>query len=184
MSSDAEPKLPQLIMRFNKWNALAELRLPAGYQLHTLTLNDIDAYTALMNANTQLGSWTRERTAQLFSSGADKLVPEGSYFITFDGKPAATACTTTPKGGDPRYSVGWVAVAPGHEGKSLGYVVCLAVLHHMKSRALDEIYLLTDDHRLAAVKTYFKLGFEPQFTHESHAARWKALYEKLGMKGS
>ncbi len=41
--------------------------------------------------------------------------------------------------------------------------------------------LCTDDWRLPAVKTYLNLGFEPEIIHESHPARWKAVFETLGV---
>ena len=180
MATDA-PKPPQLKMRFNKWATLPDVRLPAGYQLRSLSKADIDDYTVILNANSQLGSWARERTEQLFGDGVDRLIPEGSFFITFNGKPAATACTMAPTPKEPRPAIGWVALMPGHEGKNLGFQVCLAVLHYMKSQSYPETFLLTDDFRIPAVKTYLKLGFEPQCEHETHVLRWKALYQKFGL---
>ena len=61
-----------------------------------------------------------------------------------------------------------VAVVPAHRGKGLGCAVTLAVRHKLRDEGLCAAELLTDDHRLAAIKTYLDVGFEPSLTHENH----------------
>jgi hypothetical protein len=36
-------------------------------------------------------------------------------------------------------------------------------------------YLTTQDFRVSAIKTYLRLGFEPELTEADHCARWNEL---------
>jgi len=173
-----QPKLPQLKMRFNKFDSLPEVKLPEGYSLRTFQAGDEDNWVEVLNATGQLGEWNREKVKG-WLEGERRIIEEGTFFITFKWRPVATACTVHPTPSESRPELGWVSASPDHQGKGLGYQVSLAVLHFMKKKGYPETFLQTDDHRLPALKTYLKLGFEPEITHESHPGRWKAVYEKL-----
>jgi mycothiol synthase len=183
-SASPAPLLPQLSMHFTAFEKLPEsCAVPAGYELRPMTLNDQPGYVEIMNANAQLGGWTPERVRELFTGSENKMVLEGSYIITHaqSGRAAAVTSTMAPTKKESRYSVGWVAVSPEHQGKNLSYQVCLAVLLYMKRTNISETCLLTDDFRLPAIKIYIKLGFVPEHAHESHPERWKTVYAKFGL---
>ena len=176
--------LPQLSMRFTAFGKLPEqCSMPSGYEIRPMKLDDQAAYGEIMNANQQLGGWTAERVRELFCGHEGQMILNGSYVImhSASGRAAAVTSTMAPTAKEPRFSVGWVAVSPDHQGKNLAYQVCLAVMLYMKRSRIAETCLLTDDFRLPAVKTYIKLGFVPEHTHESHPERWKTVYEKLGL---
>ena len=78
----------------------------------------------------------------------------------------------------------YVCVRPGHRGKDLGFGVCVSVLRYFRSRGYKAVSLLTldvtaDNRRLAAIKTYLKLGFLPEQTEEN-AAVCEDIYRELG----
>jgi mycothiol synthase len=73
----------------------------------------------------------------------------------------------------------WVASHPDHAGRGLGTAVSLAALHHAAGEGRTAAYLLTDDHRVAALKTYLRLGFTPVVCHQSHPDRWRRLLTDL-----
>ncbi len=75
--------------------------------------------------------------------------------------------------------VHWVGADPAHAGKGLGKAVVVAVLHAAREDGKSGAGLTTDDPRLPAIRTYLKLGFEPDPWHESHPARWAAVFERL-----
>ena len=130
-----------------------------------------------LNATGQLGDWDADR-ADNWLSGERRAIPEGTFIVTFDGRPAATCCTIPPTSTERRAELGWLSVAPEHQGRGLGYQACLAVLHFARRMGYAEIYLNTDDWRLPAVKTYLALGFEPEMAHESHPRRWESGVRK------
>ncbi|NLC55450.1 MAG: GNAT family N-acetyltransferase, partial [Armatimonadetes bacterium] len=75
--------------------------------------------------------------------------------------------------------IGWVGVMPEHQGHRLAFHLCLACLRFLRDRGVRECFLLTDDFRVPAIKTYLRLGFEPEVTHESHPARWQKILAEL-----
>ncbi|MFT5679240.1 MAG: mycothiol synthase [Myxococcota bacterium] len=69
---------------------------------------------------------------------------------------------------------GWVAVAPVHRGAGLGLAVCTALTRHLLSHGHHRLIGSTQDHRLAALRIYLTLGFQPVLRPEK-AARWQAV---------
>lgn len=111
--------------------------------------------------------------------------PEHVFFVVCpDGEPVATATGLPRKsnGGAPPH-LHMVGVLQGHRGKKLGYWASLAAMHQLAREGAKEVSLLTDDFRLAAVKTYLGLGFEPYLVHENQRERWPKTFAALGDKG-
>ena len=80
--------------------------------------------------------------------------------------------------------VHYVGADPAHSGKGLGLFVTWKVLHQAADAGRTDVYLTTDDWRLPAIRTYLKLGFEPDCRHESHDERWSEVFEALATKAA
>ena len=132
----------------------------------------------MLNANGQLGAWDAARAERCFTDPRPVLAA-GTFLIMHRGRPVATACTVLPTPAEPRHELGWVAVDPAHQGMGLGLQVCAAVLQYARRRGWPASTLNTDDWRLPAVRTYLKLGFKPEITHDSHPARWQEVHRLL-----
>ncbi|MCY4484823.1 MAG: GNAT family N-acetyltransferase [Spirochaetaceae bacterium] len=190
MSSEPAPdgkapdgiRRPQLKMQFPASAALQPVRLPDGYSLATLAERDASEWIAVLNANGQLGAWDAARAERCFNDPRP-VIPEGTWLIMHRGRAVATACTVLPTAAEPRHELGWVAVDPAHQGKGLGRQVCAAVLWYARRRGWPASTLNTDDWRLPAIRTYLKLGFEPEITHDSHPARWQEVHRLLATQG-
>ena len=178
MTVSERPKPPQLRMRFNRFDSLPEVSLPEGYAMSTLDGMDEDDWMESLNATGELGEWDRERVRE-WLDGERHAVREGTFIITFEGRPVGTTCTVPPTSTEPRSELGWVSVSPAHQGQGLGYQVCIAVLHYAREMGYSETYLNTDDWRLPAIKTYLNLGFEPEMIDESHLERWATVLAEL-----
>ena len=178
-----EPKLPQLRMTLDALDSLPPVALPPGYDMTTLRDAGIDAWIEALDATGELGDWDADRAGD-WLTGERRAIPEGTFIVTSDSRPAATCCTIPPTSTERRSELGWLSVSPEHQGRGLGHQVCLAVLHFARRMGYTEIYLNTDDWRLPAVKTYLGLGFRPEIIHETHPRRWDAVYEKLGVDGA
>src|SRR5262249_41329227 len=146
-----------------------------GYGLRTFRRGDEADWLAILQAS-DLGAWDRARLDDLLR-GATADVPEaGIFFATAEDRPIGAACTRLHPGADGSIAeLGWVAVSPEHRGHGLGLQVCRAVLGHIRDLGHEYAYLLTDDHRLPAIATYLRLGFEPEIVDASHPARWAAI---------
>ena len=164
----------------HRLDALAELAVPAGYQLRTLQPDDRDAWASLLNETGELGRWDSQRATRYFAPGS-AVALEHSFFVLDDGKPVATAQLElhTSDRYAPLAELGWVAVSPAHQGRGLGFVVCLAVLRGARSARQPGVFLRTDDHRLAAIATYLKLGFEPWLRDGTAKRRWRHAHAAL-----
>lgn len=161
---------------------LPPIALPEGYGLRSLTPADLSAWAALLQHNGELCEWDEQRAAPFFAP--DSPMPlEGSFFIitSADGTPVATAQLHLHCDDEyaPLPELGWVAVDPAHRGKRLGLLACLAVLHYAADAGFDELFLRTDDHRLPAIVTYFRLGFEPWMVDSSAPGRWRAIQDAI-----
>ena len=170
----------QLVME-HTLDALPELVVPEPYQLRTLRTEDAAAWAGLINRNGELEEWSIERAAPLFAPDAAMSL-DHSFFVEHHGTPVATAQLNLHPAGPyaPWPELGWVAVDPAHRGHGLGYVVCLAVMRAAVIAGHTGIYLLTDDHRLPAIRTYLRLGFQPRMHDDTAPARWKSIMEALG----
>ena len=80
-----------------------------------------------------------------------------------------------PFGGE----LGWVAGDPAHAGKGLGRAVSAAVTARLLDAGYRNIHLYTEDWRLAALKTYLKLGYIPFLYSAEMPDRWQAICTRL-----
>jgi mycothiol synthase len=172
-------KTPQLVM-MRKLDDLPEVELPEGYELRSFQPGDERTWERIIAEafdrdvpRGQFGTRIADREA---------FRPERVLFMCHNGEPVATASAWhVEKYGPETGYVHMVGALPGHQGKGLGYQVSLAALHRMAEERLRRAALQTDDFRLAAVKTYLKLGFEPVLVDENQRQRWAEVLRALGL---
>ncbi len=178
---DGEPGRPQLQMVYPE-ELLArppEVALPAGYRMRQLAEGDTAAYRELM-ASAGFEGWDDERIERTLRG----TLPGGFFVVEHaaSGRLVATAMATHnpgelhPHGGE----LGWVAAHTDHRGRGLGMAVCAAVVRRFIEAGYRRLYLKTDDWRLAAIKTYLRLGFRPLLFVEGMQERWRAVCAELG----
>lgn len=80
-----------------------------------------------------------------------------------------------PFGGE----LGWLAADPAHAGRGLGMAVSAAVTGRLISAGYRNIHLYTEEWRLAAIKTYLKLGYIPFLFAPEMAGRWRKVCAQL-----
>lgn len=166
---------PQLCMMRHSLDGLPAMAIPAGYRLADWRPGDEAAWENVRDAAfaSPLDFNRSMRDDQAFR-------PERIKLIWRDQIPVATASAWhRSEHGKAVGCLHWVAVLPAESGKGLGLWVSLACLHHMHSEGRSGSVLVTDDHRLPAIVTYLKLGFEPLVVHESHPERWRAVFGVL-----
>jgi len=152
--------------------------VPEGYAMRQWAEADADAYVALM-MKAGFQSWSREQLAQTLPS-----VLPGGFFVVEHAATGALVATAMarhrpieghPFGGE----LSWVAADPEHKGRGLGMAVSAAVVARFLRAGYRRIYLLTDDHRLAAIKVYLRLGFEPFLARDDMAKRWERILKQF-----
>jgi mycothiol synthase len=171
-SQFAEAKISNLRMEYRRFPQLPAPRDGEGYELRTFRAGDESAWVDILAA-CDLGAWDRARIDRLIAGERGTLPLEGAFFATFRGEPIATAHAEMREEGCSELS--WVAVLPEHRGKNLAYPLCRAVLAYAQSAGHPYVILKTQDFRIGAIKTYFKLGFEPKMEDATHPQRWDDL---------
>jgi len=155
-----------------------EAAVPAGYRLRQYRQEDKEAYLRLMHRAGFL-KWDEQNLDWMLTM----ILPGGFFVIeqVASGAVVATAMATHrpshryPFGGE----LSWVAGDPDHAGKGLGLAVCAAVIRRFLDAGYRCMYLQTDDFRLAAIKTYLRLGFAPLRDDAEMDGRWKDVLSKL-----
>lgn len=168
----------QLQMLWPEGRPAPRAALPDGYELRALRPGDGAAHAALMRA-AGFQDWDEGR----LRTALEKALPAGVFLIVrrTDGAPAATAMALHhpaelhPAGGE----LGWVAADPAQSGRGLGRVAAAAAVSRLLAAGYARIYLRTDDSRLAALKTYLRLGFQPFLCAPDMEARWREVCARL-----
>ena len=171
--------VPQLLMWFPDTNSILDSNLPEGFKHRSFQRGDEDGWCDLLNANGQLGVWNRsrideERAGALAEDGQHFVFSHGGHFVAcagvYDRERDKEAC----------WEIGWVAADPDFRGLGLGGCVLANALRFTRKLEKRPVYLLTDDFRMAAIKTYLKLGFVPDLSHRSYEDRWRKILAALG----
>lgn len=166
-------------MGFTRFDTLAEPQLAPDYRLRTYRPGDEDAWLALLSSGV-FGSWDHPRLARMLAGERGPLPRSGIFFVTMADEPVGTACAFLhPDECGDVAELGWVVVHPKHRGHGLSLQVCRAVLGFVRALDHSYVYLLTEDFRLAAIKTYLRLGFVPEMVDPSHPGRWQAIRHAL-----
>jgi mycothiol synthase len=114
-----------------------------------------------------------------------QFVPEGLFFVLHDEKPVGSAFGWRDEPNEWKHGkLEMVCVLPDHRGHNLGYYLTLKVLNWFKNNGFEDVELTTDDWRLAAVKQYLRLGFQPVIDDDSAKNRWLQLIKKLNPSGA
>lgn len=154
------------------------VHLPPGYTLRTYRRGDEPRFFHLM-ALAGWPGWDDEKLQPWLL----RIPPECWFMVIHDesGELVASAMglhdhsDLHPFGGE----LGWVAADPAHGGKGLGAAVCAAVTARLLQAGYTDIHLYTEDWRLAALKTYLKLGFLPFLLAPDMAERWRSVCMQL-----
>lgn len=153
----AEPVLP------------SDLRMREATEADTAELAD-----ALTDAFEE--EWSTDRVQSALLGAPD--VPR-TWVITAGTRIVATASERVlPKYPDAGY-LHWVGVRREARGQSLGRIVTVACLRGFAERGLHRAVLETEVFRRAAVRTYLRLGFIPEYRSEEERAAWSKLLPEV-----
>jgi mycothiol synthase len=151
--------------------------LPAGCTLTNIAAPEAPAewIDTLVSAGIGVSAdtWRADFTAdpQTFVAG-----------ILCDGQlVGVSSLTRMPCRQPPAGLVTWVGIRREQQGKRLAGALISSCLDAAHARGLATVFLLTDDHRLAAIRTYLRGGFRPCLSSWdwTHLARWKRLHAQM-----
>ena len=171
---------PQLIMYRRNLLEIPAVKLPAGYSIRPYDDGDEQHLAAVFQECFDPG-WSPERIVKTFLD--DSCWSPGRMCVLChkdDLVGTATAWESPQRRG--HGLVHYVAVLSEHRGKRLGFMLVARVLELLERMGYPDAWLSTDDWRLAAIKVYLELGFEPAHTDTSHRERWEIVRHKLALR--
>jgi mycothiol synthase len=169
----------QLVMKRRDLANLAPLPdLPPQYVLVRCEPGDNLQLARVLSYAFADSLWTADRVDHALLNAADVLVTFG---MRCEADIVATASLRFLPDRYPGDGyLHWVGSDPAHAGRRLGRYVSLAALYAARSMEYGAMWLDTDDFRLAAIKTYLDLGFEPVIADPGHMDRWNVVLTALG----
>jgi mycothiol synthase len=172
---------PQLAMERASLDGLSEVVVPAGCRIRPYRPGDAAAWCGLVNE--AIGGDYTEQRFQTEMAKALGFEPADLFFAQAGVDAVGTAWALRAKHAPENAGcLHMLAVASKHRGRGLGRALVLSVLHRFRELGLQRAVLQTDDFRLAAISVYLHLGFRPKLVHDSHQARWRDVYDKLGLE--
>jgi len=154
------------------------VQLPTGYALCTYQAGDETRFFKVM----ELAGWPGWSTEKL-QPWRERILPQG-WFMGIHDKSSEIVATGMAfrdrsefgrQGGE----IGWIATDPAHWGKGLGLAVSAAATTRLIEEGYHDIHLYTEDWRLAALKTYLKLGYIPFLHMPEMLERWRTICAQL-----
>ena len=94
------------------------------------------------------------------------LDPARDLFFVTDAGGARIATSAAVRHADGTGYIHMVGALPACRGKGIGHAMLAHALEELQVRACPVVTLTTDDHRLAAIKTYLDAGFRPVLRYE------------------
>ncbi len=167
----------RLRMRRPSLTGLPPIELPVGFSIRGATETDLAAWGELMNG--PKGYWDESRARRELWGDRDVLDDGIQLLVDPDGKlvGSATAKRSPIEPGSGYLHM--VLLERELRSRGLGRAVSLAALHRMVAEDMGAASLEIDDWRLAAIRTYLRLGFEPDPIAEDHEARWQRILRIL-----
>jgi mycothiol synthase len=163
---------PQLVMRRDSLAGLPAVALPEGFHLAHFRLGDEAAWESIIGESFGWSERAGKFDAIMRADAAFRA--ECVLLVRHGDRPVATASAWHRASHGPRIGyLHYVGVLPAYQGKRLGLHVSLACLHVMSQEGRTAAVLQTDDSRVAAIKTYLRLGFTPVLVHENQRRRWR-----------
>jgi mycothiol synthase len=117
----------------------------------------------------------------------DRLVPNGLFVIFHTGSNVLVASAGAVHNPNPgRYyfpfggELGELIVHPEHRRRGLGSTASALVVRRLLAAGYESIRVGVQGFRLAAIKTYLRLGFVPFLHHEDLFVRWQRICGQIG----
>jgi mycothiol synthase len=187
MTSDARTAHPYIESKFadqlelvrRSRAGVAPLPLPDGFRMRNYEPGDEREYRDLFRL-----AWPDEN---MLPHTLAHALPGGFLVVEeVSTKRLVGSCVAfapeTPSHGE-NGSLGWLVVDPAHGGRGIGAVLAATVTNRLLDEQYDLPWLQTEDDRLTAIRIYLGLGWEPHLYAEGMEARWRDIYDRLGMEG-
>ncbi len=149
--------------------------LSPGYLMRTYNPRDNKCFFEVMD----MAGW-KDWDEKRLESWIPRIL-SGGWFLVFhqeSGRMVASCMALHSEAYSSGGELGWLASDPEHSGKGLGLALSAAVTARMIDEGFRVIHLYTEGFRLAAIKTYLKLGYVPLHIMDQ-IVRWREICKQL-----
>lgn len=154
------------------------VELPAAYAIRQYDPADESRFYEIM----RLAGWPGWDAARLRAT-LSKAIPRGWFIVAereTDAAVGTAMCLHNYKRVTPFWgNLGWLACDPAHAGRGIGRALTAAVVSRFLEAGYEKIDLYSEDFRLAALKVYLRVGFEPLLYTDDMAGRWEAICRQV-----
>lgn len=175
--------MPQLIMRWkNDGNPSKLPDMPDCCSLVNIKKldNGIEVWLDIVSNGLSNGRETQEYYTKLMVNWPH-YNPEFCFFIIENENPVATL-TVIPNYETKEGYIHMVACKEECRGKGYGSLLNKIAIHTLKEQGMETAYLTTDDWRIPAIKSYLRIGFEPDVSNDDFKTRWRKIFTDLNLK--
>jgi len=177
----SQNRLLRMLRKLHPGELLQPPTLPEPYRLLHNAPGDEDRWLELLNASGEFGYWSRERFHQEIGA---TLLAAGGVFVARGNELVGCASTCFMEQYKPYAILMYVTVLPEHRGQGLGQALVWETMRVARQENYPGLLLHTEKHRYAAVRTYFQLGFLPQFGYEVAGQRlWSDVLSRALLNG-
>jgi mycothiol synthase len=163
-------------MRRPDLDDLPELEPPPGFTMRLALPDEVSALAILLTRAFEV-PWDEDLVRNRLTEAPDV---EAVYVVVHAGALVATASARiVPEEFPGSGYLHWVGADPDFQGKGLGRLVVLRVLLHFREAGLRDAVLETQDHLVAPLRTYLRLGFLPEYREEPDRRRWSRAMPRL-----
>jgi mycothiol synthase len=176
MTSEKIPQLRMIVPDISTWQI--DWGIPAGYEIVTYSEGMENEWLTIINE-----SFNKEFTLddwQKIILDREGYRSDRVFFVRekLSGELCATASAVRGGGAEHGY-LHFVGVRPKWAGHKLGFCVSCVATESFKTDGCTDATLNTDPFRLAALKTYLRIGYRPQIRHEAHVEIWKKVIPQI-----
>jgi mycothiol synthase len=165
---------------------VARCALPEGCRFRPYRPGDAETWTRLWVAADPFGQVDESTFAREFGDDDARLAERMVFLCDAAGREVGTVTAWMGRPDiDPEAGVvHWVALAPEVQGRGLARVLVAQVLLRLRQLGYGRAYLITQEARLAAIRTYLGFGFVPRVRDEAERAAWDRVRSQLPAPGA
>lgn len=154
------------------------LVLPGGFTLRQLTVHNAEALAQLL-ALTFEEPWDSVRACRDLLQASDVKAVYGVFHQ--DDLVATASSQVRPLMTTQAGFVHWVGTHPEYQQRGLASILLHRVLEDFTARGYTQAHLVTQPHRLAAIRTYLKFGFIPRYEVDGtdQTILWSTVFQRL-----
>ena len=166
-----------IILDMSAWQV--DWEVPAGFETVTYSDGLEDDWLTIINESFNK-AFTVDDWQRLILD-KEGYRPDRVFFIREKSSREICATAAAVRGGGAEHGyLHFVGVRPKWAGHKLGFCVSHVATESFKTDGCRDAALNTDPHRLAALKTYLRLGYRPQVRHQAHGEIWTQALGEIG----